>query len=263
MLGLAYATQIDMWSLGCILVELHTGSPIFDGTNETQQLHKVMEVCGLPPAHMLAASPKVDKFFFRTNDGRFVPMQVCHSFSIISPSFLWLILEPCSSFADATCATSLAVRPVVLVASTRTNLATRLPSTMPLCRSSSRCCNTTPTNVHHRRRVPCIRSSQTRVSAPISPRLRRQPSWFSIARCLPSSLALFHQTSPTPSVSPLCHQQPILPPSRQRQRLKACQHPLEALRHRPSMAARKVHLLLSPQSPPRQGLQHCPWHHSQ
>ena len=34
LLGIPYDTAIDMWSLGCILVEMHTGEPIFAGSNE-------------------------------------------------------------------------------------------------------------------------------------------------------------------------------------------------------------------------------------
>ncbi|VDP71544.1 unnamed protein product, partial [Echinostoma caproni] len=34
LLGLDYTMSIDMWSLGCILVELHTGEPLFAGQNE-------------------------------------------------------------------------------------------------------------------------------------------------------------------------------------------------------------------------------------
>lgn len=29
-----YDLAIDMWSLGCILVEMHTGEPLFSGANE-------------------------------------------------------------------------------------------------------------------------------------------------------------------------------------------------------------------------------------
>ncbi|KAG7234389.1 hypothetical protein INR49_004822 [Caranx melampygus] len=43
LLGMPYDLAIDMWSLGCILVEMHTGEPLFSGSNEvtaaqTQQL---------------------------------------------------------------------------------------------------------------------------------------------------------------------------------------------------------------------------------
>lgn len=34
LLGTPYDLAIDMWSLGCILVEMHTGEPLFSGSNE-------------------------------------------------------------------------------------------------------------------------------------------------------------------------------------------------------------------------------------
>ena len=50
-------------SLGCILVELHTGEPIFAGRNEVDQIEKIVEVKGMPPNHMIESSPKAKKFF--------------------------------------------------------------------------------------------------------------------------------------------------------------------------------------------------------
>lgn len=37
LLGRTYGYQIDMWSLGCLLVELHTGYPLFNGKNENDR----------------------------------------------------------------------------------------------------------------------------------------------------------------------------------------------------------------------------------
>ena len=34
LLGRAYDMAIDVWSLGCILVEMHTGQPLFSGSSE-------------------------------------------------------------------------------------------------------------------------------------------------------------------------------------------------------------------------------------
>ena len=34
LLGMPYDLAIDMWSLGCILVEMHTGEPLFSGATE-------------------------------------------------------------------------------------------------------------------------------------------------------------------------------------------------------------------------------------
>ena len=36
LLGVPYDLAIDMWSLGCILVEMHTGEPLFSGANEVR-----------------------------------------------------------------------------------------------------------------------------------------------------------------------------------------------------------------------------------
>jgi serine/threonine protein kinase len=38
MLGHKYDVSIDMWSLGCILVEMHVGEPLFGGTDEFDQV---------------------------------------------------------------------------------------------------------------------------------------------------------------------------------------------------------------------------------
>lgn len=37
LLGMPYDLAIDMWSLGCILVEMHTGEPLFSGANEVKR----------------------------------------------------------------------------------------------------------------------------------------------------------------------------------------------------------------------------------
>uniref|UniRef100_A0A3P9HS63 dual-specificity kinase n=1 Tax=Oryzias latipes TaxID=8090 RepID=A0A3P9HS63_ORYLA len=58
LLGMPYDLAIDMWSLGCILVEMHTGEPLFSGSNEVDQMNKIVEVLGVPPSHMLDAAPK-------------------------------------------------------------------------------------------------------------------------------------------------------------------------------------------------------------
>jgi len=63
LLELDYGPPIDVWSLACILVELHTGEPLFCGLNEADQLSKIIEVLGPPPDYMIRASPKARKFF--------------------------------------------------------------------------------------------------------------------------------------------------------------------------------------------------------
>ena len=39
--GQLYGNPVDLWSIGCILVELHTGRPLFPGRNKENQLFKI------------------------------------------------------------------------------------------------------------------------------------------------------------------------------------------------------------------------------
>ncbi|XP_029736160.2 dual specificity tyrosine-phosphorylation-regulated kinase 1B isoform X2 [Aedes albopictus] len=72
LLGIPYDLAIDMWSLGCILVEMHTGEPLFSGSNEADQINKIVEVLGMPPKHILDQAHKTRKFFEKLPDGSYV-----------------------------------------------------------------------------------------------------------------------------------------------------------------------------------------------
>ena len=47
-LGGKYGLAIDIWSLGCILAELHTGYPLLPGEDEGDQLATMIELLGMP-----------------------------------------------------------------------------------------------------------------------------------------------------------------------------------------------------------------------
>lgn len=72
LLGIPYDLAIDMWSLGCILVEMHTGEPLFSGANEVDQMNKIVEVLGMPPRAMLDTAHKTKKYFDKLPDGSYV-----------------------------------------------------------------------------------------------------------------------------------------------------------------------------------------------
>ncbi|CAG9764308.1 unnamed protein product [Ceutorhynchus assimilis] len=49
LLGLPYSTAVDIWSIGCIIVELFTRKPLFCGKSENEQLNEILRVLGKPP----------------------------------------------------------------------------------------------------------------------------------------------------------------------------------------------------------------------
>jgi len=99
----SYSYAIDMWSLGCMLVEMHTGSPLFNGKNEYEQMHKICELLGLPPQHMLQqAGPKskVKNMFRHASDGRWrMAWPVDRPLQTGTKSLRHVIRTPCHSQA--------------------------------------------------------------------------------------------------------------------------------------------------------------------
>eukprot|EP00291_Cryptomonas_curvata_P028318 CAMPEP_0172211138 /NCGR_PEP_ID=MMETSP1050-20130122/36231_1 /TAXON_ID=233186 /ORGANISM="Cryptomonas curvata, Strain CCAP979/52" /LENGTH=117 /DNA_ID=CAMNT_0012891547 /DNA_START=541 /DNA_END=891 /DNA_ORIENTATION=+ len=65
LLRLSYARGIDVWSLACIGAELFLGLPLWPGTCEFNQMCKMVESIGYPPADMLDRGKWTLKFFNR------------------------------------------------------------------------------------------------------------------------------------------------------------------------------------------------------
>jgi dual specificity protein kinase YAK1 len=57
-----------MWSLGCIVVELFLGLPLFPGSSEYNQVCRIVEMLGLPPTWMLEMGKQSGEFFEKTQD---------------------------------------------------------------------------------------------------------------------------------------------------------------------------------------------------
>lgn len=62
-LGIPYTSCIDMWSFGCILVELFTGMPLFPAPNEHELICSITEVLGLPDLSLLKQGSRAHKYF--------------------------------------------------------------------------------------------------------------------------------------------------------------------------------------------------------
>ncbi|KAI9049192.1 hypothetical protein LZ554_007039 [Drepanopeziza brunnea f. sp. 'monogermtubi'] len=68
LLGLPYSSAIDMWSLGCIVVELFLGLPLFPGSSEYNQVTRIVEMLGNPPNWMLEMGKQSGEFFEKRHD---------------------------------------------------------------------------------------------------------------------------------------------------------------------------------------------------
>jgi len=60
-----YTTNIDIWSLGCVIAECFLGSPLFQGGSAIDQLVEIIKVLGAPTREqVLCMNPNYDKFSF-------------------------------------------------------------------------------------------------------------------------------------------------------------------------------------------------------
>jgi dual specificity protein kinase YAK1 len=57
-----------MWSLGCIVVELFLGLPLFPGSSEYNQVARITEMLGLPPVWMLDMGKQSNSFYEKATD---------------------------------------------------------------------------------------------------------------------------------------------------------------------------------------------------
>jgi serine/threonine protein kinase len=51
-----YDQAIDMWSFGCILMELYVGSPLFPGDTQYEHMAYMISTLGMPPNSMIKKS---------------------------------------------------------------------------------------------------------------------------------------------------------------------------------------------------------------
>eukprot|EP01055_Gregarina_sp_Pseudo9_P004713 Gregarina_sp_Pseudo_9__4712@NODE_490_length_2718_cov_20_892870_g462_i0_p1_GENE_NODE_490_length_2718_cov_20_892870_g462_i0NODE_490_length_2718_cov_20_892870_g462_i0_p1_ORF_typecomplete_len434_score92_69Pkinase/PF00069_25/2_6e66Pkinase_Tyr/PF07714_17/7_9e41Haspin_kinase/PF12330_8/0_00056Haspin_kinase/PF12330_8/13Pkinase_fungal/PF17667_1/7e06Kinaselike/PF14531_6/2_1Kinaselike/PF14531_6/0_0062Kdo/PF06293_14/0_00029APH/PF01636_23/8_8e03APH/PF01636_23/1_2APH/PF01636_23/18FTA2/PF13095_6/43FTA2/PF13095_ len=57
-----YDKSIDMWSVGCILVEMLTGKPLFQGDSEVDTLFKIFQLMGTPSSELWAEARSLPYF---------------------------------------------------------------------------------------------------------------------------------------------------------------------------------------------------------
>uniref|UniRef100_A0A8D0KZR7 Protein kinase domain-containing protein n=1 Tax=Strix occidentalis caurina TaxID=311401 RepID=A0A8D0KZR7_STROC len=65
LLGLPFCEKVDVWSLGCVMAELHLGWPLYPGINEYDQVRYICSTLGLPRGELLCAGWKTCSFFQR------------------------------------------------------------------------------------------------------------------------------------------------------------------------------------------------------
>lgn len=76
-LGRRYGCGIDMWSLGCVVMEMITGQVLFPGDHETEMIERQVAILGLPSAHVINSGRFSSKYFNLSQTG--LPLEASKS----------------------------------------------------------------------------------------------------------------------------------------------------------------------------------------
>ncbi|KAA8496222.1 Serine/threonine-protein kinase ppk15 [Porphyridium purpureum] len=76
-LGGAYDTKIDAWSLGCVAAELMLGLPLFPGQTEYNMLQRITEMIGDASADFIERCPNAYRYYERVDDDDSDTSQPC------------------------------------------------------------------------------------------------------------------------------------------------------------------------------------------
>lgn len=68
LMGLPYATPVDMWSCGCIFAELFLRKSLFPGQYEMDQLQKIFDIVGTPTEEDWPERAAVSRSNFRVSN---------------------------------------------------------------------------------------------------------------------------------------------------------------------------------------------------
>uniref|UniRef100_A0A8C5UEH6 Homeodomain interacting protein kinase 4 n=1 Tax=Malurus cyaneus samueli TaxID=2593467 RepID=A0A8C5UEH6_9PASS len=61
LLGLPFCEKVDIWSLGCVMAELHLGWPLYPGNDEYDQVCYICSTLGLPRGELLCMMEELAK----------------------------------------------------------------------------------------------------------------------------------------------------------------------------------------------------------